>query len=94
MKNEFSRRVQLDKLAPAEKAIYDAIQEVEKVGADVKLTESIILLLKAKDLVSDYVDIQSLKEEVSHLMVLVENKNAYIDTLENGPSLKTNEGCI
>lgn len=53
---ELPRRNRLDLNTPAEKAIYDAIQEVERVGADEKLTEAVILLQKAKTLVSDYVD--------------------------------------
>lgn len=44
----------VDLLTPVEKAIFDAIQEVEKIGADEKLTDAINLLSKAKDLVSDY----------------------------------------
>lgn len=58
MENEIPRRNRLDLNTPAEKAIYDAMQEVEKAGADVKLTEAINLLSKAKDLVADYVDSQ------------------------------------
>lgn len=50
------RRNRLDLNIPAEAAIQNAIWEVEKVGADVKLTEVVILLGKAKDLLSDYVD--------------------------------------
>ena len=56
MKNEIPRRNRLDLNIPAEKAIHNAMQEVEKVGANVKLTEAITLLAKAKDLVADYVD--------------------------------------
>lgn len=56
--NEIPRRIRLDLNTPAEKAIFNAIQEVEKAGADVMLTEAVILLTKAKDLVSDYVDTQ------------------------------------
>lgn len=56
--NDFPRRNKLDELTPAEKAIYDAIQEVEKVGADVLLTDAVILLGQAKDKVADYVDKQ------------------------------------
>lgn len=56
MENEIPRRNRLDLNTPAEKAIYDAMQEVEKLPADVKLTEAITLLAKAKDLVSDFVD--------------------------------------
>jgi hypothetical protein len=50
------RRIRLDLMEPAEKAIYNAMQEVEKIGADVLLTEAVILLGKAKDLVSDFID--------------------------------------
>lgn len=50
------RRNRLDLNIPAEVAIQNAIWEVEKVGADIKLTEVVIMLGKAKDLLSDYVD--------------------------------------
>lgn len=50
------RRIRLDLMHPAEKIIYEAIQEVEKVGADTGLTDAIILLSQAKDKVSDYLD--------------------------------------
>lgn len=50
------RRNRMDLNIPAEASIQNAIWEVEKVGADVKLTEVVILLGKAKDLLSDYVD--------------------------------------
>lgn len=53
---ETPRRNRIDLNTPAEKAIYDAMQAVEKVGADVRLTEAVVLLAKAKDLVSDFVD--------------------------------------
>lgn len=56
MGNEISRRNRLYLNTPAEKAIHDAIQEVEEVGADPKLTDVVIMLVKAKDLLSDYVD--------------------------------------
>lgn len=56
MENEIPRRNRLDLNTPAEKAIYEAIQEVEKVGADTKLTEVIVMLGKARNLLSDYVD--------------------------------------
>lgn len=56
MENEIPRRNNLELNTPAEKAIYDAMQEVEKVGADPKLTEAVTLLAKAKDIVADFVD--------------------------------------
>lgn len=53
---EIPRRIRLDLMTPAEKSIYDAMQAVEKLEADIRLTEAVTLLSKAKDLVSDYVD--------------------------------------
>ena len=53
---DFPRRNRLDLNTPAEKAIYNAMQEVEKAGADPKLTDLVIMLGKAKDLLSDFVD--------------------------------------
>jgi hypothetical protein len=55
-KNEFPRRSRLDLCEPAELAIYNAMQEVEKLGADVKLTEAIVKLQEAKELVADFID--------------------------------------
>lgn len=52
----FPRRNQLDKCVPAELAIYNAMQEVEKVGADVKLTDAITKLREALNLVADFID--------------------------------------
>lgn len=50
------RRVNLHEFTPAEKAIYKAASEVEKMGADVLLTDAVILLQQAQDKVADYVD--------------------------------------
>lgn len=50
------RRICLDKLSPAEKAIYDAVQAVEQAGADPLLTDAVILLQQARDKVADFVD--------------------------------------
>lgn len=54
--NETPRRVRMDLWTPAEKAIYDAMQEVEKAGPDVRLTDAVILLKQAMDKVGDFVD--------------------------------------
>lgn len=48
----------MDLNTPAEKAIHDAVQKIEEIGADVRLTDAINLLWKAKDLVSDFIDEQ------------------------------------
>ena len=56
MGTEIPRRIRLDLNTAAELAIHNAIQEVEKVGADVRLTNSVIHLSIAKDLLSDFID--------------------------------------
>jgi hypothetical protein len=51
-----NRRNRLDLNTPAELAIFNAMQEVEKAGADIRLTEASVLLAKAKDCVANFVD--------------------------------------
>jgi hypothetical protein len=55
-KETFSRRIQIDKLTPAERAIYDAMVAVEGLPPDVRLTDAVVLLQQARDKVADYVD--------------------------------------
>lgn len=50
------RRNRLDLNHPAELAIYNAMQEVEKMPPSVKLTEAVIKLQEARNLVADFVD--------------------------------------
>lgn len=50
------RRSRLDLNTPAELAITKAMYEIEKLPADVRLTEAVNLLSKAKEKLSDYVD--------------------------------------
>lgn len=52
----FPRRIRKDLMTPSELIICNAIEEVEKLGADEKLTKAVMALLTAKDLVSDYID--------------------------------------
>lgn len=52
------RRIRVDLYTPSEKAIANAMQEVEKMGAHTLLTEAVILLQQAKDKVADYIDAQ------------------------------------
>lgn len=54
--NGFPRRSRLDLCEHAEKIIYDATQEVEKLGADERLTQAVIKLAEARELVSDFID--------------------------------------
>lgn len=51
---EFRPSNRLDLMSPSEKAITEAIMEIEKAGADVKLTNAQVLLGKARDLVYEY----------------------------------------
>ncbi len=50
------RRIRLDLFTPAERAIYDAVQAVEALPPDERLTNAVILLGRARDLVADFVD--------------------------------------
>ena len=59
MENEIPRRVRMEQWCPAEKVIYNASLEVEAMPADERLTQAVVLLGQAKDLVADYVDAQA-----------------------------------
>src|SRR6266851_2372430 len=50
------RRVQLERLTPAEHAIRKAVLAVEALPADVRLTDAVILLGQARNKVADFVD--------------------------------------
>lgn len=50
------RRNRMDQWTPAERAIYDAVQAVEDMPADVRLTDAVRLLDDAQNKVADYVD--------------------------------------
>ena len=56
MEEIMNRRNRLDLMTPAELAIYNAMQEVEKMGADIRLTKATIALSDAKKFVADYID--------------------------------------
>jgi hypothetical protein len=56
IENEFPRRNRLDKNFPAELAIWNAVQEVEKLEPNRHLTDAVNLLQQAKDKVADYYD--------------------------------------
>lgn len=53
---DIPRKVRMDMWGPAELAIHNAIQEVEKMPADTLLTEAVILLSQAQDKVAEYID--------------------------------------
>lgn len=54
--NEPPRRINLQTMHEAEKAILNAMQEVEKVGASTGLTNAIVRLQEARNLVGDFID--------------------------------------
>lgn len=67
MTHEIPRRARLDQMTDAEKAIYDAQQKVEALGADVRLTDAVVLLGAARDSVADFVDgIPHTRRAVAH----------------------------
>jgi hypothetical protein len=54
-------RNRMDLWTPAELAIYNAMREVEKMGADVSLTNAVVLLSQAQNHVADFIDQHSEK---------------------------------
>jgi len=50
------RRIDMLRWTPAERAIYEAIQAVEALPPDVRLTDAVILLGQAQTKVADFVD--------------------------------------
>lgn len=46
----------MDSWSPGERAIHDAVQVVEAMGADPRLTDAVVLLQAARDSVADYMD--------------------------------------
>lgn len=56
MENETPRRNRIDQFFPQEKLIFDAMQEVEKMPADVLLTDAVNLLQQAREKVADFID--------------------------------------
>ena len=56
MTNEIPRRNRLDFNLPAELAIRNAVNEVERLGSDPLLTNCVVILQQAFDLLADYCD--------------------------------------
>lgn len=50
------RRARIELFTPAEKAIYEAMQKIEEMPADVRLTDAVVLLQEAQNKVADFVD--------------------------------------
>lgn len=54
----FPRRNRVDLQTPVEQTIRNAVDAVEKLPADTRLTEAVILLDQAREKVADYIDEQ------------------------------------
>jgi hypothetical protein len=54
--NGFARRNRLDLNSPVELSIRAAMHAVEQIGAEPLLTEALNLLIRAREMVSDYVE--------------------------------------
>lgn len=54
--DDIPRRIQMQKWCEAERLIQGAVDEVERMGADVRLTDAVVLLAAARDRVADFVD--------------------------------------
>lgn len=50
------RRVDLQQMTPLEQNIRHLVLEIEKLGADPRLTDCIVLLGQAREKLADYVD--------------------------------------
>jgi hypothetical protein len=88
MSSSIPRRAYSDKWTLAEKAIQDAVWEVERAGADPLLTKAVNLLGAAKDAVSDYVDNIQANPFSQHFPVqLPENERKIMKTNENEKTL-------
>jgi hypothetical protein len=53
---EIPRRIQIQKMTPAELAIRTAMLEVEKLPPDARLTDAVVLLGQAQEKVANFVD--------------------------------------
>lgn len=54
--NDTPRRISVDKNTPAELAIRKAMEEVEMLPADERLTNAVFKLDEARNLVADFID--------------------------------------
>lgn len=75
------RRIDRLRHTPAERAITDAMQVVEEMAADVRLTQAVILLGRARDLVADYVDGMPYRPAVDGPHAVIRAQEVTIDRL-------------
>lgn len=56
VENNVPRRFREDLLLPIEKQLLDCVREIEKLPADVRLTDAVNIVLCAKDKVADFIE--------------------------------------
>ena len=78
----FPRRIDLQRFTPAEKAIFDATDEVERAGAHPLLTDAVILLGQAREKVADYVDSQIEKKNMNESIELIQKLLAILGNVD------------
>lgn len=61
--NGVPRRICKSYWTPAEQAVQDAVDLVERLGADVRLTEAVNLLAAARAKIADYVESKQYEPE-------------------------------
>jgi len=79
VKSETPRRIRLDLNSPVELAIYEVMQMIEKMPADIKLTLAGEKLREARELVADFIDKVEPKAEPT-----VEGETWKVGTFLNG----------
>lgn len=75
IKNNIPRRARIDLNTDAELSIREAMNKVEEIGADVKLTDAVIKLQEAFNLIADYEDERIKRKTGSFLGLHKTNKN-------------------
>jgi hypothetical protein len=54
--DQIPRRIQIEKMVPAELTLLEATRLIENMGADPRLTEAQMLIAEARSKVADFVD--------------------------------------
>lgn len=72
------RRIDTRRWVPAERAIQDAVDSVERMPGDSRLTDAVILLSKARDAVADYVDAQPIEPAVRGVKEITINRKRHL----------------
>jgi hypothetical protein len=80
--SDISRRVRLDLMTAEERAIFNLVGEIEKLGAHPLLTDVVVLLSEARNKLADWVDLTTNK--VANMEGLIEGRIVHV-VLPSGP---------